>query len=90
MASRFYVERNLFSYLAHATIPTEKSYYDDDEVYLSALTRKPVSYLLLGKPGAGVTTLAAKLARKMNLVHIYRKTSVVTNFNRHKVQSVSK
>lgn len=72
LASRFYAERNLYSYLANTKIPNEKNYYDEDEVDLSCITQKPTCCIILGKPGIGRTTLAKRLAAKLNAVHICR------------------
>jgi len=75
MASRFYMERNLFSYTVNTNIPNEKNYFDEDEVDLSCITQKPLSYIILGKPGVGKTTLANRLAAKLNAVHICRNSN---------------
>lgn len=74
--SKLAVMRNLRSYQQKKAERNEgKCYYDEDEVDLSFLTAKPVTFLILGKPGIGKTTLAIKLAEKMHSVHLNRNWS---------------
>jgi hypothetical protein len=48
MGSRFYVERNLFSYLSNTMMPMEESYFDDEFVDSACYTAKAMSYIILG------------------------------------------
>lgn len=74
--SKLTVMRNLTTYQQRKADRTEgKCYYDEDEVDLSFLTARPVTFLILGKPGIGKTTLATKLAEKMHSVHLNRNYS---------------
>jgi len=71
--AHFFVERNLFSHLTATFNPRRPNHFQDEEVELEAMVSRPPTFIFIGKPGSGKTTLAIKLATKLNCIYISRK-----------------
>lgn len=85
LQNKLFITRNLRSYQENydKTLVQGKCYYGEDEIDLSFLTSKPVTFLIMGKPGIGKTTLGAKLAEKMHSVHLNRKIVCIQLHSHH-------
>jgi len=67
-----HTERNTQTYAANTKFPTISNYYDDFDVDVNSLKKIPHTYILLGKPGIGKTTLAKKMAEILNAIYVNR------------------
>ncbi|CAG7831407.1 unnamed protein product [Allacma fusca] len=77
--NRLVIQRNALVDVNARLDPTP-DYYGYEDINYAGLTSKPTNFLVLGKPGVGLTTFAMKFAEKMNLVYI-SPASAVEYFN---------